>query len=542
MTNTIIPGKPPRPIRVEVQAQPAVSVDASGRIPPGGTTGQSLVKASDGDFATAWGSPAAEATWGAITGTLSTQTDLQTALNGKQPLATVLTNTTAAFTTAQETKLAGIATGATANATDAALRDRATHTGTQLAATISDFASAVAATAAVTANTAKVTNATHTGDVTGATALTIAADAVTNAKLANMATATIKGRATAGTGDPEDLTGAQATALLDTFTSGAKGLVPASGGGTTNFLRADGTFAAPPGGGTPGGASGEVQFNNAGAFGGAADVEIEGGQLRLPAIAMPAAPAASGAKLYGITDELGRVAPAFLGPDGVQYQVKPDWAPGLFRAQHDFITLNSDANFTLAQSGTGAGFTSTGAGAGIGRARMSTGTTTTGRAVVMDQNGTASVAVDLGVGPARTRAWIRTGPDLSTLAETYIIRCGFLESNNADGTDAALFRYQYDINGGRWQAVTRSNSVETSTDTGITFAVNTVYRLEVRSDAAGNVRFYIDDVLVATNTTNIPTGGARTTGYGLHIVKSAGLTARVVDVEYFFVEQYLARV
>ena len=37
--------------------------------------------------------------------------------------------------------------------------------------------------AAVAANTAKVTNATHTGDVTGATALTIAANAVTTAKI-----------------------------------------------------------------------------------------------------------------------------------------------------------------------------------------------------------------------------------------------------------------------------------------------------------------------------------------------------------------------
>ncbi len=46
-------------------------------------------------------------------------------------------------------------------------------------------------------------------------------------------------------------TSAAQTALLDIFTSGAKGLVPASGGGTTNFLRADGTFAVPPGtGGT----------------------------------------------------------------------------------------------------------------------------------------------------------------------------------------------------------------------------------------------------------------------------------------------------
>jgi hypothetical protein len=90
------------------------------------------------------------------------------------------------------------------------------------------------------------------GDITvsasGAT-WTIDNAAVTNAKLANVATATIKGRTTAGTGSPEDLTTAQATALLDVFTSTLKGLAPSSGGGTTNYLRADGTWAVPPGGG-----------------------------------------------------------------------------------------------------------------------------------------------------------------------------------------------------------------------------------------------------------------------------------------------------
>lgn len=50
-----------------------------------------------------------------------------------------------------------------------------------------------------------VSNATHTGDVTGATALTIANDAVTNAKMSNMATKTYKGRTSAATGDPEDV-------------------------------------------------------------------------------------------------------------------------------------------------------------------------------------------------------------------------------------------------------------------------------------------------------------------------------------------------
>jgi hypothetical protein len=46
------------------------------------------------------------------------------------------------MTAAERTKLAGVATGATANDTDANLKSRANHTGTQLAATISDFASA----------------------------------------------------------------------------------------------------------------------------------------------------------------------------------------------------------------------------------------------------------------------------------------------------------------------------------------------------------------------------------------------------------------
>lgn len=86
-----------------------------------------------------------------------------------------------------------------------------------------------------------------TGDVTataGSGTTVIANDAVTNAKLADMALNTIKGN-NAALGDPLDLTTAQVTAMLDVFTSLLKGLVPASGGGTANFLRADGTFAAP---------------------------------------------------------------------------------------------------------------------------------------------------------------------------------------------------------------------------------------------------------------------------------------------------------
>lgn len=90
----------------------------------------------------------------------------------------------------------------------------------------------------------------HTGDVTntaGSLTLTIAANAVTNAKAAQMATLTIKGNNTGGTANVSDLTVAQVNAILPVFTSTLNGLVPLSGGGTTNFLRADGTFTAPAG-------------------------------------------------------------------------------------------------------------------------------------------------------------------------------------------------------------------------------------------------------------------------------------------------------
>lgn len=55
-------------------------------------------------------------------------------------------------------------------------------------------------------------------------------------------------------------TGADAT--LPLFTSTDAGLVPSSGGGTTTFLRADGTFATA--GSPPAGSDTQIQFNDGG--------------------------------------------------------------------------------------------------------------------------------------------------------------------------------------------------------------------------------------------------------------------------------------
>lgn len=379
----IVPSRPARPIRV----------DGGGRIPPGGTSGQALVKSSNNDYATEWGTAAAAAAWGSITGTLASQTDLAAALSAKQDTlvsganiktlngSTILgsgdlvisasaawggiTGTlsdqtdlnTALGLKANTSSLAAVATSGSASdlgtgtlpiariadgavtlakqadmATASLVYRKTAGTGVPEVQTLATLKTDLGLTGTNTGDQTITLTGEVTGSGSGSFAATIAADAVTNAKLANVATATIKGRATAGTGDPEDLTGTQATALLDTFTSGAKGLVPASGGGTTNFLRADGTFAAPGGGGSPGGSSGEVQYNNGGAFAGAADVEIEGGQMRLPSIATPSVPAAAGVKVFG--KDMGNAPwPHFLAPDGVvPWPVQPYVGDGRFYA------------------------------------------------------------------------------------------------------------------------------------------------------------------------------------------------------------------
>lgn len=78
------------------------------------------------------------------------------------------------------------AVGTSNIADDAVTADKlANSINTEIAANTAKTGITTSQANAITANTAKVTNATHTGDVTGATALTIAADAVDGTKIAD---------------------------------------------------------------------------------------------------------------------------------------------------------------------------------------------------------------------------------------------------------------------------------------------------------------------------------------------------------------------
>lgn len=100
-----------------------------------------------------------------------------------------------------------------------------------------------------------INNNTVVGNISGSSAspspltqaqLTSLITNLTLTQITNIANDTVLGNISGSASSPAALSQTQLTSLINIFTSGISGAVPASGGGTVNFLRADGTFSAPP--------------------------------------------------------------------------------------------------------------------------------------------------------------------------------------------------------------------------------------------------------------------------------------------------------
>jgi hypothetical protein len=166
----------------------------------------------------------------------------------------------------------------------------------------------------------------------------------------------------------------------------------------------------------------------------------------------------------------------------------------------------------------------------IGVLTLDTGTDTNGYANV---RGATAALLRLGGGTVRLRCRFRV-EDLSDGTNTYTVRAGLGDSTVAgQPTDGVFVRYTHGTNSGKFECVTRSNGTETATDSGITVAADTWYTVDIAIDeTAAEVVFTINGTEVATNTTNIPTAVGRETGVQVSILKSAGTTARVLNVDF----------
>ncbi len=231
------------------------------------------------------------------------------------------------------------------------------------------------------------------GDVTvGSSGASINIDnnAVTNAKLAQIPQG-FKGRITAGTGSVENLTPAEATSLLNTFTTTAAGLVPApSTSNTTDFLRRDGAWASPGvGNGTPG-ADGATWRNGTTAPLNSLGVNND--------YYLNTTTGDIYKKLSGAYDLQGNIKGP-IGTAGTGFNPRGAWAPNTVYAVNDIITHNgavlrvwgahtSPASFVGSYLETWA---AAGQAATIGIGSVSTGAA--GSSVQVTNSGTTNAAI-----------------------------------------------------------------------------------------------------------------------------------------------------
>jgi hypothetical protein len=197
-------------------------------------------------------------------------------------------------------------------------------------------------------------------------------------------------------------------------------------------------------------------------------------------------------------------------------------------------------DFNAFQAGAGGGtVASHTADPRVGIAVSDTGTTATGRAALASatlfthEAGTSVMYFE-------TALYL---DDLSDSTNTFLVHAGFFNSLTAAGLAAIRFEYTDAVGtGAQWDCVTRNGSIETRTSVGSNVILQQWYKLSILVNAAGtSVEFYIDGSLVATHTTDIPTGTTKRMGSGYNIRKTVGTAQRDLWCDYILVEQEVTR-
>lgn len=183
-----------------------------------------------------------------------------------------------------------------------------------------------------------------------------------------------------------------------------------------------------------------------------------------------------------------------------------------------------------------------------GFANVNTTTATAGYGnIYIGHNVTLLIDFILGGGVTiyETLIWL---PNLSTSGERYSCLIGFssgvLNQNNSHNNIAFLYdegNIAFAGSGGasaNWRAVTTDSATRTFSDTGVAVNAGAFIKLKIVVNAnASSVDFYIDNTLVATHTTNIPSGNTKRLNVRNYIQKSVGYTQRFLILDYVKLQQ-----
>jgi len=335
------------------------------------------------------------------------------------------------------------------------------------------------------------------------------------------------------------------------------GAFPSQTGNSGKYLTTNGSvlsWATVSGGGTPGGTSGEIQFNNAGTFDGAANVEIDGGDLALIDGGFPTTPSAGKTKVF--TDAMAsRRLVGSIDPNGNHFDFQPAlfnstifmWLPGTGTT----LAINWGTSYTARNNGNAAAQAtparaSTNAVTSMNRATFGTGSTATGAS---------------GIQSTDTVAWMGNAANLGgfffysrfaleALSGTSRFFVGVSANNATMSADSSTWNNTIGI--GRdsgdttLQFIMRNNgTVTTKRNTTITPATTDIFDIYIfvrpnTSEVNWELRNAVTNAVLSTNTETVNLPSNTTFMYmQAHIQSASGTTAKLLALNRMYLESNL---
>jgi hypothetical protein len=109
------------------------------------------------------------------------------------------------------------------------------------------------------------------------------------------------------------------------------------------------------------------------------------------------------------------------------------------------------------------------------------------------------------------------------------IRLGLVAILNSTGDSAQGMYFSKVTNDANWMTVCRDGSNIVRKSSGVAYTANNWYLFEIKILSASEVRFYINNNLVAVHTTNITNGAV----YPTVTIETNNTTIKTIDIDYF---------